>query len=106
MAEIYGNYNDVNQNVEISENVTIVKEAKPTGFMGSSFYKVVLYSDKNVYLEVYNGDRNEKSNLVERSLLATDVETIEEGDGEEDYGQVIIKGGTVKDDTIGWIVFE
>ena len=105
--DIENNENNENdQNIEIPENITVVKEVLPSGFMGSSFYKVVLYSNKNVYLETYNGDRSKKSNLLSRTLIAEKVDTIERGEDDDNYGEVIIKGGTVKDDSIGWIIFK
>ncbi len=99
--------NEVNQNALGSqENISVITEVSPTGFMGSSLYKVVLYSNKEVYLETYDGNGFEAQNLVSKELLAKNVESISPGVGEDHYGEVIVKGGTVVNNDTGWIIFE
>ena len=99
--------NEVVQNTSSDlEGIEIVKQIAPTGFMGSSLYKIVLYSNKEVYLETYDGNGYESSNLVSKDLIAKNVEDIVSGEGEDHYGEVIIKGGTQVKNDIGWIIFE
>ena len=97
----------IDENIALEDkNISIVKEISPAGFMGSSLYKVILYSDKNVYLQTYDGNGYEKSNVTSEKLIATGVDSIELGTGEDHYGEVIIKGGEAKNTETGWIIFE
>ena len=84
----------------------IVSEISPSGFMGSSMYKVILYSNKEVYLVVYNGNGYEEKNKISEELIATNVSSIKKAENEENYGEIIITGGTVVKNNIGWLKFE
>lgn len=101
---------------EENDNAKIIKTASPSGFAGSSLHQVRLYSDGRVYLATYSGDGFDDSDVVEKELIATNAEDIEEITY-EDYesnnttlepGTVIIKGKNLKviDDGYGWILFK
>lgn len=89
-----------------NENVTIKQEVSPKGFMGSSLYKVVLYSNKEVYIQTYDGNGYEEKNMASKMLIAKDVDSISVSQDETNFGEVIIKGGTPVNQDMGWIIFE
>lgn len=92
---------------DIEENKKkIITQISPSGFMGSSMYKVILYSNKEVYLAVYNGNGYEEKNKVSEELIAKNVNSIKMAEDEENYGEIIVTGGTVINSNIGWIKFE
>lgn len=91
---------------ENNNNVTINQEVSPSGFMGSSLYKVVLYSNKEVYVQTYDGNGYDEQNMVSKTLIAKDVDSISVSQDEMHLGEVIIKGGTPVNQDMGWIVFE
>jgi uncharacterized protein YxeA len=114
---------DLNQNTEItssnqSEDKTntlvyeknnkgsIVAEASPSGFMGSSSYKVILYYNREVYVKKFDGNGYEKENQISEELIAKNVSTIEPAKDEEHYGEVLVKGGEAISNNFGWISFE
>lgn len=116
--------NDLNQNTEITSSnpnegeitnthiddnttkISVVKEVSPGGFMGSSLYRVVLYSNNEVYVEKFDGSGYEAENLILRELIAKNVNMIEKAKDEEHYGEVFVKGGEVVSIDFGWISFE
>ena len=92
--------------VDIEEKNKIITQISPSGFMGSSMYKVILYSNKEVYLVVYNGNGYEEKNKVSEELIAKNVNSIKIAEDDENYGEIIVTGGTVINSNIGWIKFE
>lgn len=102
------NYNEVSAPTlnEQKNNVTekkIVNQVSPSGFMGSSLYRVVLYSNGEVYVEKFDGNGYEETNCISNDLIAKDAESIEEAKDEEHYGEVFIKGGELINSSFGWI---
>lgn len=96
-----------NNNISIyNDSVTIIKEANPAGFAGSSLQKVVLYSNGDVYVQTYSGDEENKVVGEEKvAQNATDIFEITDGDY---YGgvQVVGKNLEILDNGYGWIRFE
>ena len=95
-----------NENQNNNTPKTIVKQLSPSGFMGSSLYKVVLYSNKEVYIQTFDGNGYEKENIISEELVAKGVSEITLSDEDEKYGEVIIKGGEAINTNTGWIEFE
>ena len=108
------NNNQIVENTNSQENITnneenqttIVKQISPSGFMGSSFYKVTLYSNGDVYLFSFDGDGYEDSNIVSKELIAKKVTDINKKTDDEHYGEVGISGGELLNNNIGWITKE
>lgn len=95
-------------NTHIDDNTTkisVVKEVSPGGFMGSSLYRVVLYSNNEVYVEKFDGNGYEAENLISRELIAKNVNMIEIAKDEEHYGEVFVKGGEAVSTNFGWVNF-
>lgn len=84
----------------------VVEQVSPSGFMGSSLYRVKLYSNGEVYVEKFDGNGYEKENIISNDLIAKNVDSIKAAEDEEHYGEVIIKGGEVVNNNWGWIDFE
>lgn len=96
-------------NTHIDDNTTkssVVKEVSPGGFMGSSLYRVVLYSNNEVYVEKFDGSGYEDKNIISKELIAKNVNMIETAKDEEHYGEVFVKGGEAISTDFGWINFE
>lgn len=95
------------EKTELEENTKgIITQISPSGFMGSSMYRVVLYSNEEVYLIIYDGNGYEEENKVSEELIAKNVISIKRAENEENYGEIIITGGTALNKKIGWIKFE
>ena len=79
----------------------------PSGFMGSSLKKVVLYSNGEVYIINYNGEGYEEKNIVSRELLAKNADNLIYK-GQEEFEAIIIKGKNVQkvNTNYSWIEFE
>ena len=84
----------------------VVEQVSPSGFMGSSLYRVKLYSNGEVYVEKFDGNGYEKENIISNDLIAKNVDSIKAAEDEEHYGEVIINGGEVVNNNWGWIDFE
>ena len=54
----------------------------------------------------YDGNGYEEQNMVSKTLIAKDVDSISVSQDEMHLGEVIIKGGTPVNQDMGWIVFE
>lgn len=83
----------------------ISKQLSPSGFMGSSLYKVNLYSNGDVYVITYDGEGYEDKNIIDKKLIAKNVKSIEQDESEENYGGIIVKGGEAINENLGWISF-
>ena len=83
-----------------------VAHVSPSGFMGSSLYRVILYSNGEVYVQTFDGNGYEKENIISEELIAQNVEAIREAEDEEHYGEVILEGGEKLNNNFGWITLE
>lgn len=104
-----GNINSFENNNLQAENHTeqiIVNQVSPSGFMGSSLYQVILYSDGEVYVKKYDGNGKEDNNVISSDLVARNVQSIEAAKEDEHLGEVWIKGGEIINRSFGWINFE
>ncbi len=107
---------EIETNDKISENrttnksnVTAVKkqnEVSPSGFMGSSLYKVVLYSNGEVYAETFDGNGFTDENIISNELIARKAKSIKQSSEEETYGMVIVDADEIIKNDIGWIAFK
>lgn len=99
--------NTNSEEISTKENdIEMIAQVSPSGFMGSSSYRVVLYSDKEVYVIKYDGNGYEEQNIISKELIAKNVQSINTTDDEEHYGEVIIKGGEKISTNFGWISFQ
>lgn len=93
-------------NSENQESATKVKkQVSPSGFMGSSMYRVNLYENGDVYVVTYDGTGYEDGNITSKDLIAknaTSIEKIEDGDFE---GGVRVKSNNPVNENFGWIEF-
>lgn len=93
-------------NSENQESATKVKkQVSPSGFMGSSMYRVNLYENGDVYVVTYDGTGYEEGNITSKDLIAknaTLIEKIEDGDFE---GGVRVKSNNPVNENFGWIEF-
>lgn len=76
-----------------------------SGFMGSSLYRVDLYSNGEVYAITFDGNGYEDSNIVSKNLVAKNVSSIEMDESDEGQGGIVIIGGEKIDENFGWISF-
>ena len=109
-----------NKNIENTENTsenvliksstnnkaTITAEAKPSGFMGSSLYKVIMYSNGEVYVLTYDGNGYEDINITSKELIAKKATSVKRAEDEENYGMVVISADEIIKNDIGWIEFK
>ncbi len=95
---------DINTNQDTEK--TIVNQVSPSGFMGSSLYRVILYSNGEVYLQTFDGNGYEQGNIISQELIAKNANSIKAAEDEEHYGEVIIQGGEAVNREMGWISFE
>lgn len=100
------NVDQMSQNTGNNIEKTIVNQVSPSGFMGSSLYRVALYSNGEVYLQIYDGNGYEEKNIVSNDLIAKNVVEIKEAKDDEHLGEISIKGGEAIKKDIGWIYFE
>ena len=93
-------------NSENQESATKVKkQVFPSGFMGSSMYRVNLYENGDVYVVTYDGTGYEDKNITSKDLIAknaTSIEKIEDGDFE---GGVRVKSNNPVTENFGWVEF-
>lgn len=92
---------------KLKEN-TIKEVLKPSGFSGSSLKRVILYSDNTVYVVNYDGAGYEDTNIVDRTLIAKNVDEIEYNGQGEDFKSIIVKGKEIEiiETSYNWIEFE
>ena len=93
-------------NSENQENATKVKkQVSPSGFMGSSMYRVNLCENGDVYVVTYDGTGYEEGNITSKDLIAknaTSIEKIEDGEFE---GGVRVKSNNPVTENFGWVEF-
>ena len=109
---LISNVNDDNiiSNVDdnkLKEN-TIKEVLEPSGFSGSSLKRVILYSDNTVYVANYDGAGYEETNIVDKTLIAKNVDTIEYNAQGKDFKSIIVKGKEIEiiETSYNWIEFE
>ena len=86
------------------KEIILKKSLTPTGFAGSSFNRIELYSSGDVYWIQYDGAGFDYENIVKDSLVATNATDIEMYDEEG----INVKGNNVKSEEIlnlGWLKF-
>lgn len=91
------------------DNQKIVKTLAPSGFMGSSLLRVTLFSNGELYLLKYDGEGYEEKNIVNKELIAVNVDSISSNGQGEDFEAIIVKGKSnmvIKNNNYGWIEFE
>ena len=83
---------------------SLTKSLTPTGFSGSSFNKIELYSNGDVYWIQYDGMGVADENIVKSVLVATNATDIEmfEDEGINIVGENVKK---VEEQEIGWLIF-
>lgn len=86
------------------EEITLKKSLTPTGFAGSSFNRIELYSNGEVYLVKYDGIGFDNENIVNDTLVAINTIDIEmfEDEGINIIGDSLSETGVLD---IGWIKF-
>ena len=96
--------------IEQKNSSNIIKETlAPSGFMGSSLLRVVLYENGEVYLVRYDGEGYEDKNIENKELLATNASEIKSKGSGEDFEAIVINGSSklkVKNKNYSWIEFE
>lgn len=97
---------NVNDN-KLKKN-TIKEVLEPRGFSGSSSKRVILYSDNTVYVVNYDGAGYEETNIVDKTLIAKNVEIIEYNGQGKDFKSIIVKGKEIEiiETSYNWIKFE
>lgn len=95
-----------NTTLDSDTEKTAVAQASPSGFMGSSLYRVILYSNGEVYVQTFDGNGYEKENIISEELIARNVTAIKEAEDEEHYGGVILEGGEELNNNFAWITLE
>ena len=112
--EQYSSNTSINENEEIQEDekddneimqeLIIIKTISPRGFSGASNYNLCLYSDKTVYLIIYNGEGYTEKDISSKQLLAENVEDIYYDDTAETM--YIVGGNKVSDGVVTWIEYK
>lgn len=100
------NFDVENNKKQQEKKLEILNELMPSGFMGSSFYKVILYSNGDVHVITYDGNGYEKNNITSETLVAKNTTKIEKAVNEENYGMIIVYSKNIIDNSIGWILFK
>lgn len=98
---------NVEENVEDDETIQeliVTKTISPRGFAGASNYNLCLYSDKTVYLIIYNGEGYTEKDISSKQLLAENVEDIYYDENAETM--YIVGGIKVSDGGVNWIEFK
>lgn len=94
-----------NKKNENNDIISIKDTLAPSGFMGSSLYKVVLYTNGEVYVQKYNGEGYEDSDIIQKDLIAQNASSIYFKGTKEDFEAIVIKGSAINKD-YSWIEFE
>ncbi|MBE5813280.1 MAG: sodium ion-translocating decarboxylase subunit beta [Clostridiales bacterium] len=86
------------------DEVTLQKVLTPTGFAGSSFNRIELYKNGDIYWIQYDGAGVDYENIVKNVLVATNAKDIEmnEDEGIKVIGENI---NIIEDVKIGWLKF-
>ena len=83
----------------------IIKTGSPWGFAGSSLQKIILYANGDAYCITYDGEGFDEKNIVDKTLIAKNVEDIESN--EETEGDVILKGKNIEEiENMDWTKFQ
>lgn len=99
--------NNTESNIKTkTEEKKVEKEISPSGFMGSSSYKVILYTNGEVYVQTFDGNGYEKENIVSDEIIARKCKYIKKSEDDETYGMIIVKAEEIINERIGWIAFE
>lgn len=116
-AELKNNASELQENADslisnldddkLKEN-TIKKVLEPSGFSGSSLKRVILYSDNTVYVANYDGAGYEETNIVDKTLIARNAETIEYNGQGKEFKSIIVKGKELEiiETSYDWIEFD
>ena len=89
---------------EVVQELIITKTISPRGFSGASNYNLCLYSDKTVYLIIYNGEGYTDKDIISKQLLAENVDDIYYDDT---AGTMYVVGGNkLSDGGVTWIEFK
>lgn len=99
--KIKENQEDDNKGVQ---ELIVIKTISPKGFAGASNYNLRLYSDKTVYLIIYNGEGYTEKDISSKQLLAENVEDIYYDDTAETM--YIVGGNKISDGGVTWIEFK
>lgn len=102
--------NNIDNNVTDKLNqpdVTIIETMTPSGFMGSSLKKVILYSNGDVYLINYDGEGYDEKNISSKEIVAKNATALKYK-GEEEFEAIVIKGSNLEivNENIAWLQFE
>ena len=89
---------------EVVQEIIVIKTISPKGFAGASNYNLRLYSDKTVYLIIYNGEGYTEKDISSKQLLAENVEDIYYDDTAETM--YIVGGNKISDGGVTWIEFK
>lgn len=89
---------------EAVQELIITKTISPRGFAGASNYNLCLYSDKTVYLIIYNGEGYAEKDISSKQLLAENVEDIYYDENAETM--YIVGGNKISDGGVTWIEFK
>lgn len=104
-ANVVKNETTNSTNVIKEENTTIKDKVSPSGFMGSSHYRVYLYSNGEVYVVTFDGEGYEDNNIIRKNLIAKNAKSIKVITEGENFGEVVVEGGEAIDKDYGWISF-
>lgn len=99
-----GDWQIVRNYLSSTEEVTLTKSLTPTGFAGSSFNRIDLYSNGDVYYLQYDGAGFDDENVVKNVLVATNATDIEmfDDEGINVIGENI---NIIEGADIGWLRF-
>ena len=105
-TNINGNNEEENndESEDVKQELVVVETISPTGFSGASNYNLCLYSDKKVYLIIYNGEGYTEKDITSKQLLAENVEDIYYDENAQTM--YIVGGNKVSDGGVNWIEFK
>ena len=99
--------NDVQNEIQNTDSTAvIINKLSPSGFMGSSLYRVDLYSNGDVYAITFDGNGYQDSNIISKNLVAKNASSIEMDESDEGQGGIIVMGGDKINENFGWISFQ
>ena len=103
------NTDEKNKTERSNNNSSIKTQLSPSGFMGSSLLRVIIYSNGDVFVLKYDGEGYEDSNIVQKELIATNAESIYTNGTGEDFESIVVKGNSnmeIKINNYSWIEFK
>lgn len=99
--------NEVQNEIQNTDSTAvIINKLSPSGFMGSSLYRVDLYSNGDVYAITFDGNGYQDSNIISKNLVAKNASSIEMDESDEGQGGIIVMGGDKINENFGWISFQ